>query len=1191
MKKMNRNGHSAGGLWQKELRIMKLCLIFTFIGMMQISAATYSQDVKLDLKVKNASLENVMNTIRTQSEYSFFFDDVAVKKISNITLDLKGATIEEVLTSCLKGTGFAFRVLDKTIILFREQAKDEKKKTYMIEGKVVDENNRSMPGVTVILDSTSVGTATDTAGHFVLPLPQPKGTLVFSFIGYKMQKVKYTEGKPITVKMQPDVSGLDEVQVIAYGTQKKRTVVGAISTLKADEMKELPTHSLENLLQGHMAGVEVNNISGAPGGGGSIVAIRGYNSFFTKGGGEENAEGDDRAYGTPLYVIDGVPMQAFTSPITGSNTLSDIDPSMIESIEVLKDAASAAIYGSRAGNGVILITTKKGRAGKAQFTANVSYSASWLPETPTQSGGQLVRHYNMNALRNSVQPYQRADGKWVLPTSYEEVFNYRGDSYAPMYNYFFGTPASGQNAYILQDSLNEFYNNSTDWWRYSYHTANVYNANLQASGGSETMNYMIGAGYYKEEGIMIGSDFERVNVISNVSAHPAKRLQLDNQIALTYSDRSRGGRGKGGKKVEGISVDPQRQSSLLPGSGYVKKYLLEELNSNIEKNQSYSLRYNLVLDYEFFRGLNLRVTGGLDYNQQNQNNFTPSTADKDYHRSYTKGTITKSISILNENLLTYDFKIKQDHHFNILLGLSFQKDQSYQNQGDATDGPNDYVHYASGKWGDANGLLNNNNGENKDINPVWASATNFKSSLEEERMNSYFGRFRYNYKEKYMLEATVRRDGSSVFGENVRWATFPSVAAGWAFSDEAFMKPLYWLSFGKIRASWGRSGQKFSQRYLAHGLMAPSGETFLGEQGMAPDVDGGLLNRDLSWEKTDQYDFGLDVSFLNYRLKMTLDYYYRYTKGQLQKVELPGDWSYQTTQWQNALAVSNEGLELELTADILRETAVKWRMKLNVSKNWNRFEKSSNGRDFLGNVIGKSLYNIKTYKTDGFYNSMDELQYYPRPFGYPTPIRTTTGSIFYPGTRKLVDMNNDGVVMKSLTDQYYAASPLPLAHGGFINEIRWKQFDLNIFFTYSLGRHILKIYDDKGLQPNVGGGVITADVRHVNAWNGPDSKNPDYPYPMIYKVGEQYSGLYDCDIEKVNMIRLKQLTLGYNLHETIVQKLGLKSARIFITGENLLLLTNYSGLDPEIVDITSGIDQLQSYPLPRKFTVGLTINF
>ena len=751
MKKMDKNSHSSGGLWQKQVRVMKLCFILTFIGIMHLSAATYSQDTRLDLKVKNASLESVMNNIRAQSEYSFFFDDVAVKKISNITLNLQGATIEEVLTTCLKNTGFSFRVLDKTIILFREQVKDDKKQSFIIQGKVVDENNKPMPGVTVLLDSTKVGTATDTAGHFVLPLPQAKGTLVFSFIGYKPQKVKYTDGKLVIVKMQPDVSGLDEVKVVAYGTQKARKVISSISSLKADEMKELPTHSLESLLQGHMAGVEVNNLSGAPGGGGSIVAIRGYNSFFTKGNVGSGDEGEDRQYGTPLYVIDGVPMQAFTSPITGSNTLSDLDPSMIESIEVLKDAASAAIYGSRAGNGVILITTKKGRSGKARFTANVSYSASWLPKTPTCSGGQLVRQYNMQALRNAIQPYKDANGKWVMPNSYEDVYNYTKDGNYPVYNYFFGNRERGENAYILQDSLNEFYNNSTDWWKYTYRTANVYNANLQASGGSETMNYMIGAGYYKEEGIALGSDFERINVLTNLSATPTKRLKIDNQISLSYSDRSRGGKGKTGNKIEGITVSPTKVSSLLPGNEYVKKYLLEELNSSIEKNQSYSLRYNLSLNYEIIRNLRLQVSGSVDYNQQNQNNFFPSTTDANFHRSFTKGTITRNISLLNENLLTYNFKIKQDHHFDLLFGLSFQKEQNYLNEGDATDGPNDYVHYATGLWGNGSGLINMNNESDKDNNPVWQSAFNYKSSLEEQRMNSYFGRLRYDYREKYLL--------------------------------------------------------------------------------------------------------------------------------------------------------------------------------------------------------------------------------------------------------------------------------------------------------------------------------------------------------------------------------------------------------------------------------------------------------
>ena len=302
---------------------------------------------------------------------------------------------------------------------------------------------------------------------------------------------------------------------------------------------------------------------------------------------------------------------------------------------------------------------------------------------------------------------------------------------------------------------------------------------------------MIGAGYYKEEGIMLGSDFERVNVITNLAATPAKRFKLNNQISLTYSQRNRGGKGGEGKKVEGITVDPNYESPLMPGKDYIKKNLLKKLNENIEKNQSYSLHYNLVLDYDIIRNLNLRISGGVDYNQQNQNNFVPSTVDTDYHRSYTKGTITKNISILNENLLTYHFKIKENHYFEFLLGLSFQKDQNFLNKGEAKDGPNDFVHYASGPWGDVNGLLNENNGEDKETNPKWTSAFKYESSLEEERMNSYFGRFRYNYKEKYMLEATLRRDGSSVFGEDVRWATFPSVAAGWAFSDESFLSLIH----------------------------------------------------------------------------------------------------------------------------------------------------------------------------------------------------------------------------------------------------------------------------------------------------------------------------------------------------------------------------------------------------------------
>lgn len=1131
---------------------------------------------------ENTPLCDVFEYLGKHSQMTFVYNSAAVRKDPcRVSKDFKNASLEMVLKDCLMHSGFQYEQIGTTIVIKpKPQVKE-----HIIRGEVVNEKNEPLPGVTIRVEGTSIGVASDIDGNFILRLPIDEGTLFFTFVGYKDKKVRFEGAKPLNVRMEENIAALDEVQVVAYGEQKKRTMVSAISSIKADEIKELPTHSLENLLQGHMAGVEVNNISGSPGGGGSVVAIRGYNSFMVKGAaGDDTGEGQDRAYGTPLYVVDGVPIQAFTSPITGTNTLSNIDPSMIESIEVLKDAASAAIYGSRAGNGVVLITTKKGKAGEAQFTANMSYSASWLPETPVQTGGNAERNYHLQGLRNAIAPYINEEGHWVMPVSYDEIYNFGAGSNKPMFDWFWGDASGSKNAWALQDSLNSFFNNSTDWWKYTYRTAKVLNANIQASGGSDKFRYMIGAGYYSEEGIAIGSDYRRVNVLANLTAFPTKRLRIDNQISLTYTDRSKNTEGAA-SKVEGIAVDPKDESTLLPGESYVKEELLERLQSVAEKNHGYGVRYNLVLDYEILKDLHLKISAGGDFDQQNQNTFEPSSMDKYNHLSVSSGNIGRSISLLNENLLSYHFSLYGKHNFNVLAGLSFQKNQSFSNEGSGRGGPDDKIQYVQGTWGTGQGLIDRGGG-------VYESAFNYASDFTEERMMSYFGRLTYNFKEKYMFETTIRRDGSSVFGEKVRWATFPSFALGWAFSEESFFKPLYWLSFGKIRASWGKSGQKFGQPYLAQGLMNDTEAGWLGQVGMQPDANGGVINRKLTWEETSQYDIGLDLNFWDYRLKMTLDYYYRYTKGQLRTVDIPGDINFHTFQWQNGLEVSNEGLELELTADIFRQSAVSWRLKFNISRNWNRFEKTIDGYDYGNAVIGKPLNQIKAYKTDGFYNSLDEVRRYYQANGKYLPLYyiDNVDGVFFQGMRRLVDLNGDGKI--SNADTYFAASPLPLAHGGITNEIRWKQFDLNIFFNYSLGRHIIKQYDDLCLSPDALGGTLLLDLGKAAFWESPESVHPDYPRLQLYdKNNVSFSGNFDCDIEKVNMIRLKQLTLGYNLHEKVAKRIGISGARLFLTFENLFMLTNYSGLDPEIVDIMSGKDLLQSYPLPRKFTVGLTLNF
>ena len=1182
----------------RSFRVTRAFWVLLFCGLCMAAMPVNAQDSKVTLHVKDMPLGDVVKELRKQTGKDFLFSNREVDANQKVTVDVTAKLLKEVLPLVF-GKNYRFEI-EENVVVVRPfvQTTASGQKGLLVSGVVLDEKNQPLPGVTVKLMGTTVGTATAQNGKFALHLPITKGTLEFSFVGFKPQQIAFTESTrdSIRVILKEDVAGLDEVQVIAYGQQKKRTVISAISSVGADDIKELPTHSLESLLQGHMAGVEVNNLSGAPGGGGSIVAIRGYNSLFVDKDGGRSAEGDDRRYGTPLYVVDGVPIQAFTSPITGTNTLSNLDPSMIESIEVLKDAASAAIYGSRAGNGVILITTKKGRSGQAKFSVNVSYSASWLPETPKQTGGNLERRFNIYGLRNTVTPYQDKDGNWKIPMSYEEIYNFKSTSEMnqPEYDWFWGTNGNCNTALFLQDSLNEFYNNSTDWWRYTYRTANVYNANIQASGGTEKVRYMLGAGYYKEEGIMYGSDYQRVNVLTNISVHPTKRLTLDNQISLSYTDRSRGGKTSTASKVEGIVVNPMQTTTLYPGSSYIKEYMLERLNSVSQKNHGYGARYGMVLSYDIIRNLNLKISGSVDYRQENLNQFQPSDLDKYYHRSVSDGNIGRNLSILNENLLNYSFSLRQNHNFGILLGLSFQKDQAYSNAGSGRNGPNDFVHYVQGQWGNKDGLVNLVDPVLKDKQePSYGSAYTYSSDFEEERMNSYFGRLTYNYKEKYMFEATIRRDGSSVFGEKVRWATFPSVALGWAFSDEPFLKNLYWLSFGKVRVSWGKSGQKFRQRYLAHGLMKDSENSFDGSFGIEPDVAGGVINRKLTWEETDQYDVGLDVSLFNYRVKLTADYYYRKTTGQLNQMKLPTDVSFHNFQWRNDLGVENQGVEVELTADFFRETAVKWRMKFNISRNWNRFTKSANNRDLQENVLGKPLYRISVYKTDGFYNSMDEVpRYFTESNGIPKPL-TAEGiyAIFFPGTRKILDLNGDGKI--SSDDMYYADSPLPLAHGGFINEVTWKQFDLNVVFTYSLGRRTINSY--KYLNADVAmtdGSPLLGDVRKYNVWTGPDDKHHDFPRVQLYTgLNNQYSGMYDVAIENVHFIRLKQLTLGYNLHERLANKVGLSGVRLFLTMENLFLLTNYSGLDPETVDITSGVDALQAYPLPRKFTVGLTINF
>ena len=1147
---------------KKMLLLMKLVCFIILIGLMQVHATTYGQAENVSFEQKRMTIDEVFNTITLQLQYDIFYsdDELDIKQV--VEIPALRANIEDVLKAVL-GERFSYQFISKTIIISPASADPQvNKKSIRLKGFVYDEKKIPMPGVTVQVVGTSVGTVSINNGWFAIDLPILKGKLKFSFVGYKDQEIEFTEKTDtLHIYMKEDVSNLDEVVVRAYGSQKKREVISAISRVTAEEMKELPTASLVNMLQGRMAGVMVVNQSGAPGSA-QMVAIRGYNSLMTRGASD----------GQPLYVIDGVPMHSFVSPVSGTNTMADIDPAMIESVEVLKDAAAASIYGSRAGNGVILITTKKGRAGEAKFSANVSYSASQLMAYPEQVGGRMERIIYLERLKTERSPiYDYTTGKKRWPTSYEDVYE---AAYGTYDGFWLNGHLKQKVPDYLQDSLNPYFNNST-WWKYVYKTGKVLNANLQASGGSERMQYMVGAGYYEETGIAINSSYGRYNLSSNLTAKPTKGLDLNVRLYLAYTNKDRDTRNlMSHNRFETITADPGLTSTLLSNSSEVEAEWLRNANAKKDKSDAYRAMGSVYLQYAFLEGLSLTGSASVDFSQSNSNIFSPSWLDvAGWEENRSEGSISRSISVLGNVLLRYNKSFKEKHNLEVLLGMDINKEQYHYINGYGKGGPSDNIYYY-----------------NPNINqPVknhgyldyeeWVSMTSYYSDFNEKTMLSYFARVGYNYKQRYLVEGTLRRNGSSTFGEDHRWATFPSVAVGWAFSEEPFMRWASWLDWGKLRASYGTSGQIFTDEYLAHGLMSVNNDAFMENNGMIPNT---MISPDLTWEKSEQYDIGLDLDMFDYRLKMKLDYYYKLTSSLIYNVELPGTILLAGARTENAMELSNEGIELELEADILRNHAVLWRTKFNISRNWNRFEKSYDGKDKDGLIIGRPTSGLMVYAEDGFYDSDDEVPVNWKIDGSQeylgTGVDPMTGMSGMVGRQKLLDLNGDGRIGSE--DMYYVGTAQPLAYGGWVNELTWKNFSLNMLFNYALGRSMINMRPKSIYQT-----VINVNPADMDFWEKPGD-DADYP-----SFGYGFEMQTDKRVEKVHSVSLKQLTVGYDVAKKVSKKIGFSGIRFFVTMENLFYLSNYSGDNPEVVDVYRGIDSGGAYPLPRKYSIGLTLNF
>lgn len=1151
------------------------------LGLCLVYSAAFAQQKKISLQVNNSTLEQVFKELKKQTGLEFVYTEQQSKKLHPITLSVKNTSLEQVLQQLLTGSSYSYKISKGVVLLIESKKSAEKSfSTQSIQGKIVDDENKPLGRVSIKSANTGETTLSNEAGLFTLQLPEKETLIEVSSIGYNTQKINIQGKSTINVQLKKVVNELDEALVVAYGTSTKREQTGAISVVTAKEIQDIPSASIGNLLQGRVAGMDVTNMSGSPGSGGTAIVVRGYNSLDVE---------QERRYSSPLWVVDGVPLNSFTSPITGTNLLSDLNPDMIESIQVLKDASSAAIYGSRAANGVILVTTKKGKKGqKATFAFNGSQTLAILPKLPTITLGNAERRLRMEAIRNTRTVYMNQD-KWFyqFPKSPKEVYANGGSLDA----YWIPQPndITSNGGGIYQDSLNSFFNNATNYFPLFFEPARVSNANFQSYGGTEFINYGVGLGYYNEAGILKGTGYNRIDFNTRLNAHPVPHASVDAQINISTGTRKRGTPSqvsslRAAPLIETIPGDPMNMSSLYPGEDSpVWAEIRKKLEGTKENNRSLRLRGSLRLGYDIMKGLNFSTSGSLDYSLERRNFFTPSYLDPTLKsRNSTLGEQGINLMALNENLLTYTTSI-DEHNINALVGQSYQYEQSEYNGGSAMNTPSDLVRYASTYLPQ---YTKDISGTTETIVPL----QRYMSDMWEKSLLSYFARVEYNYKKRYLLSAAIRKDGSSVFGDNNKWGTFPSIGAGYNFAEDLHWEP---LTFGKLRASWGRSGLQFYNPYLALGTFDP-GPSFQGAGTLAPNA---YYNQSLSWEQTDQYDFGLDLDFFDSRLSIVTDYYYRYTDKLLDAVPLAFGYNMYNKQWRNAGAISNEGIEFLIKYELFKEKDFYWKITFNGAHNWNRFVKSYgnyaesfyNGGADVGRILGKPLNGILVNQTNGIYNTESEIPVYYNYTGYGSYFGLLSGS-YGAGDWKILDADGDG--RRSTGDYVYGGSALPTLYGGLGNELKYKNFDMNFLFSYQFGRYILNMLPGNSLVTGPSYQLehpILLNLKDVHFWE-PNHSNANYPLNVFEtdNTKASFTAPVDQYLQKVNWVKLKTIVAGYNF---VFKKGSPEQLRLFLSAENLFTLTNYKGIDPEVVDLASGVDKGVAYPLARKITLGVTLKF
>lgn len=1122
----------------KTLIIMKLSIILVSFASLTLSyGSIYAQDTKLNLQVSGSQLKDVFKNIESQSEFSFMYDNSMINVEREVTIRATEKTIYQVLDQILDNNEVRYQIIDRHIVLI---PKEENQEERAVTGKVTSADDQGgLPGVNVILKGTSSGTVTDVDGNYSLIIPDEAAILVFSSVGFVREEVQVGNQAVIDIIMTADVTAMEELVIVGYGTKKKRDITGSIASISGESLSEVRAESFAQALQGQAAGVYVKSNTGQPGGGVS-VRVRGI-------GGINNSE--------PLYIIDGVQIGG-TGDSDDSNPLASINMNDIASIEVLKDASSAAIYGARAANGVVIITTRRGESGAPKF----SYTGSY--------GVQNLTNPNNFALLNA-QEYATVVNQTVMADGGAAIFGGNDPLYSPD---IFPAPSTlGEGTNWLDAIINK--------------NAKVQEHQVAVSGGSDKNKYYLSLNYLEQEGIMLNTFYKRYNLRVNTDNDITKSIKIGNSLLVSNSSSNQMDQkrmGETGVLNNALTISPTLNvynpdgSFAGPTHGFFppKRNSAAELMKTERNNVTTNVIGNVYGLVSIVDGLSFKTSFSANMRFNSNDHFEPTYSEGTNIRN---STAVSALSInqnswIWNNVLSYT-KDFDKHHVAFLGGTEAISNEMSIITGDASYTDN-AIRIVSSQGSETSGI------------------DQFKTGSS---LISYFGNASYNFDNRYYLEANIRRDGSSRFGANNRVGIFPSLSAAWRISSEEFMPES--ISDMKFRASYGKVG---NDKIGDYSYIAGIKNIFYGfgdvngvfSNGLAIDQLG---NPNLKWETSEQINLGLDLYLLDNKLSITADYFETTVTDMLLGLPIPAITGIsastgvilQGTITSNAGSLMNKGIELEASyRDKIGEISYSVGANIttfnneiiDIGDNDQIWGQTIQGENVSRTVVGGSLGEFYGYTVEGIFQTQAEVD-----------AAAVQNENTAPGDYRYKDLNGDNVI--NADDRGTIGSPIPDFTYGLNLNLGYKQFTLSMLWTGSQGN---EIFNANRIDLEASGRTNFNKSKTVlNSWNGPGTSNTIAR--RIQSDPNQNRRVSSIFVEDGSYFALRNLKIGYNLPSELTSKLKISNAQVYVSGQNLLMFTKYSGFDPEVgnysgSNLNAGIDN-DLYPHASTVNLGVVVNF